>query len=86
MAVKTPKKVTEEELKQLDNLQTKINQITIKFGSLQMSKIKIEKEEKELKNQLIILEKEEKEIANNLTKKYGKGRLNTDTGEFTPIE
>jgi hypothetical protein len=86
MAIKSPQKFTKEELDELSNLQTEINKLTVKFGSLQLSKIRLEKEEKELKNQLIILEKEEKEVAKKLTKKYGKGRLDTETGEFTPVE
>ena len=52
----------------------------------ELSNIQLEKEESNLKNQLTILEKKEIEIANKLTEKYGKGSLNIETGEFTPIE
>ena len=86
MAVKTPKKFTEEELNQLQDLQSQLNKTIAEFGNLQISKIKLEKEENKLKNQLTILEKKEIEIAKNLTEKYGKGRLDTETGEFTPVE
>ena len=75
---------SEEELDNLSNLQIDINNLTARFGSLQISKIKLEKEEILLKNQLSILESKEKEIANTLTEKYGKGSLNIETGEFTP--
>ena len=86
MAVKTPQKFTEEELNQLQDLQSQLNKIIAEFGTLQISKIKLEKEENELKNYLTILEKKETEIAKTLTEKYGKGRLDTETGEFTPVE
>jgi len=86
MALKTPTKFTKEELDELNNLQIGINKLTARFGSLQITKIRLEKEEKELKNQLIVLEKEEEEVAKKLTKKYGKGKLDTETGEFTPVE
>ena len=86
MAVKTPTKFTKEELNQLQNLQSQLNKIIAEFGTLQISKIKLEKEENNLKNQLIVLEKKEIEIAKTLTEKYGKGRLDTETGEFTPVE
>ena len=32
------------------------------------------------------IEKKELQTADDLTKKYGKGNLNIDTGEFTPSE
>ena len=86
MAVKTPQKFTKEELTQLEDLQIEINRLTARFGSLQISKIKLEKEEILLKEQLSILEKKETKTAKSLTAKYGKGSLNTETGEFTPLK
>ena len=86
MSIKSPQKFTKEELDNLSNLQIDINNLTARFGSLQISKIKLEKEEILLKNQLSILESKEKEIANTLTEKYGKGSLNIETGEFTPVK
>ena len=86
MAIKSTQKFTKEELKQLDNLQTEINRLTARFGSLQIAKIKLEKEEFFLKSQLDISLTNEKETATKLTEKYGKGSLNIETGEFTPIK
>ena len=86
MAVKTPQKFTKEELTQLEDLQIEINRLTARFGSLQINKIKLEKEDILLKEQLFILEKKETEMVKALTAKYGKGSLNTETGEFTPIK
>ena len=86
MAVKTPQKFTKEELTQLEDLQIEINRLTARFGSLQINKIKLEKEDILLKEQLFILEKKETEMAKALTAKYGKGSLNTETGDFTPIK
>ena len=84
MAVKTPIKFTKEELDNLKTLQNKIDTLTVRFGSLQITKIKIEKQEALLTEELSNLQQEEKESAEKLTAKYGKGSLNTDTGEFTP--
>jgi predicted nucleic acid-binding Zn-ribbon protein len=86
MAVKTPKKVTKEELDNLKTLQNKIDTLTVRFGSLQIAKIKVEKQESLLTEELFHLQKEETKIAEELTAKYGKGSLNTDTGEFTSTE
>jgi len=90
MAVKeSPAKVqkfTEEELEQLTNLQKKTQQTTFQFGQLYLSKIKLEEQEKSLKDYVSSLEKEEIELAETLSAKYGKGSINIDTGEFTPVE
>ena len=86
MAIKSPQKFTKEELDQLQDLQTEINQLTAQFGSLQISKIRIEKNEATLKKQFSIIEEKEKKLAKILTEKYGKGSLNPETGEFTPVK
>ena len=85
MAVKTPKKFTKEELDKLKTLQTKIDTLTVRFGSLQIAKIKLNKQESLLNTELNNLQEEEKKLGEELTSKYGKGSLNTDTGEFTPV-
>ena len=84
MAVKTPQKFTKEDLDKLDNLQTEIDKLTLRFGSLQIAKVKLGIEENVLKNQLTNLTEKEKKLAKQLTTKYGKGSLNIETGEFTP--
>tara|TARA_B110000285_G_C14870291_1_gene488850 strand:+ start:140 stop:400 length:261 start_codon:yes stop_codon:yes gene_type:complete len=86
MALKTPIKFTKEELDKLNILQTKIDTLTVRFGSLNIAKIKLEKQESLLVSELSNLQQEETKTATELTTKYGKGSLNTDTGEFTPIE
>jgi len=92
MAVKestpTPeaKKFTEEELKLLKDLQLKIQQSTLQFGQLYLSKIKLEEQEKSLKDYVYSLEQEEIKMAETLSNKYGKGSIDTVTGEFTPIK
>ena len=86
MALKTPIKFTKEELDKLNILQTKIDTLTVRFGSLNIAKIKLEKQESLLISELSNLQQEETKTATELTTKYGKGSLNTDTGEFTPIE
>ena len=86
MAVKTPQKFSKEELNTLKNLQTEIDKLTINFGSLQIAKIKLKNQEALLTKQLRDLEQTETEKAKQLTAKYGKGSLNIETGEFTPVK
>ena len=82
----TPQLFTEQELNQLKDLRSKLNKITIQFGQLTISKVKLKESEVNLKNQLSTLEKQEIDIAKILSNKYGKGTINIETGTFTPVE
>ena len=84
MAVKGPKKFTQEELTELQKVQENLNTLSFQFGQVQISKIKLQEQEDFLKNQLNSLGKEETNLAKRLTDKYGKGNLDLETGEFIP--
>ena len=86
MAIKTPKKFSPEELKEVTDLQENFNKVTFRLGQLSINRIRLEQQEILLKTHLSNLEKEEKELAKKFTDKYGKGNLDIDTGEFIPIE
>jgi len=77
-------KFEEEELNQLATLQNKTNQVVNAFGQLKIAELRLENQLENLKNELDSLRKEETNLADTLTKKYGKGTLNAETGEFTP--
>ena len=84
MAVKTPQKFSPEELKQLKELQTKMDNIIIRFGQISINKQALESQEEQAKNSLSELKTQETEIAKSLSNKYGKGTLDIESGEFTP--
>ena len=86
MAIQTLQKFTKEELNKIEILQKELTTLTAQFGSLQISKIRLEKEENLLKLNLNSLMNQEKELAKSLTEKYGKGTLNPETGDFTPVK
>ena len=84
-------KFTEEELQSLQELSTKSNGITNRFGQLAIAKINLEKqseaveeEEFKLHEELEALKKEEQETLQSITEKYGPGTLDPQTGVFTP--
>jgi hypothetical protein len=84
-------KFTEEELQSLQELSTKSNGITNRFGQLAIAKINLEKqseaveeEEFKLHEELEALKKEEQETLQSITDKYGPGSLDPQTGVFTP--
>ena len=86
MAVKQAQKFTEEELTTLKSIQAKSQNATFQFGQLYLSKIRLDEQETALKNYAKSIEEEEANLAKELSDKYGKGSINIDTGEFTPIE
>ncbi len=84
-------KFTDDELKSIQDLSTKSNEITNRFGQLAIAKINLEKqsesvetEEFKLHEELDALRKEEQETLNGITEKYGPGQLDPQTGVFTP--
>ena len=83
---KSPHTFDQKEIDQLRELRDKINQLTAEFGQLAITKAKLEKDENSLKTRLFSLEKEETNIAEKLTKKYGKGSIDLNSGTFTPIK
>lgn len=76
-------KLQELELQKLQDFQTNSQNLIIQLGQLQLSKFKIENEEKHLKNQLIQLETNELEISNELKEKYGNVQIDIKTGDLT---
>ena len=76
-------KVTEEELKELENFQQNINVITYQLGQLTLKKLNINEEEDVLKTRYKQLLLKEKEIGDTLTEKYGDASIDLKTGAIT---
>lgn len=79
-------KFSKEELESLTNLQSKTQDATMRLGQLYLSKIRIEEQEESYLTYMKTLEEEEMKLAKELSDKYGKGSINIETGEFTPLE
>tara|TARA_Y100001963_G_scaffold93727_1_gene129131 strand:+ start:207 stop:497 length:291 start_codon:yes stop_codon:yes gene_type:complete len=78
-------KFTEEEVKSLQDLQGAYQQITLAMGQISLSRLGLDTREESIKSTLEETRAKEQELAKALNEKYGKGTLNIDTGEFTPI-
>lgn len=85
MAIKKTK-ITEEELKELENFQQTINTITFQLGQLSLRKLNLESEENNLKNQYSNLLQTEKELGDKLKGKYGDSQIDLKTGELIQSE
>ncbi len=79
-------KFTEEELKQVQNIQRSYMAVQTQFGQLKMSQIKLDEQEVDLEEALKSVQSEEKKFLDGITDKYGQGTLNPETGVFTPTE
>ena len=89
----TAKKFTEDELKQISELQQKYAAATDAFGRLKVQKMLLEQQHKNLdeaelnlENEYTELQKSEQELVQTLNDKYGAGTLDINSGEFTPAE
>ena len=84
-------KFTEEEIKQLNGIREEYINIQSQFGQLAVSKIRLESDmdnlsrlEEDLHKSFIVNNKSEQDFVDGITKKYGDGTFNPDTGIFTP--
>ena len=79
-------KFTEEELKQVQNIQTSYANVQNQFGQLKLAQIRLDNQEVDLEDALKQIQSEEKKFLDGITKKYGQGSLNPETGVFTSTE
>ena len=76
------KVLTETEIENIKKVREDFQILVGNVGDVEIAIMNLNKKKKELE---IIQEKETK-IAVDLEKKYGKGNISLETGEFTPIE
>ena len=79
-------KFTEEELKQVQNIQASYQNVQSQFGQLKLAQIRLDEQEVDLEEALKAIQSEEKKFLDGITDKYGQGTLNPETGVFTPTE
>jgi hypothetical protein len=85
MAIKQTK-VTEEELKEIEEFQQSINLITYQLGQVALQRLSLEKQEAILKVQHDRLLEQEKQLGDKLKEKYGNSQIDLKTGEITTSE
>lgn len=82
MAIKQTK-VSEEELKEIENFQQSVNLITYQLGQIALQRLSLEKQEEALELQHEQLLKQEKQLGDKLKEKYGNSQIDLKTGEIT---
>ncbi len=76
-------KFTEKELKSIQEISQKSNDITNRFGQLTIAKINLDKQSETIEGEEFKLH-EELEALKEINEKYGPGSLDPQTGVFTP--
>lgn len=79
------KVITPEELKSLQDFQTKRNQIVNDFGVIEFQIQELNSQKQNLVSILNQLKQEESKVTSDLQQKYGDGNIDISNGEFTPL-
>ncbi len=73
---------TPEELVELKTIKESYDSITVQLGQLELEQILLASSKEKVMNQFKALREQETTLADKLTAKYGKGKLNLETGVF----
>ena len=79
-------KFTKDELTEVQSIQKNYVKVQNQFGQLKLAQIRLDGQEVDLEDSLKSIQTEEQKFLDGITKKYGDGTLNPDTGVFTPSE
>tara|TARA_R100000008_G_C3502929_1_gene124658 strand:+ start:273 stop:581 length:309 start_codon:yes stop_codon:yes gene_type:complete len=84
-------KFTEEEMKQISELQESYVNSQNALGQISVNRIRLEQQmndlksaEDSIKDRFVETQTKEKDFVQSINKKYGDGNLNLETGVFTP--
>lgn len=80
------KKLTQEELQQIADIQNKYQVLSQELGNIELQKIALEARRQAAEQFLAELQTQEKEVAQAIEKEYGKGNIDLKTGEFIPVQ
>ena len=80
------KQLSQQELQQVKTIQQNNQAIIQEFGEIELAKIDLQNRIHNAKTFLKNIREEERTLSQFLEQKYGKGTLNVETGQFTPLE
>ena len=79
------KVLTEIEIKDVKKIKENFQILVGQVGEVEVGIMNLTARKKELEGELNNIQLEEIKIAKELEKKYGKGNISLETGEFTPL-
>jgi len=80
------KKLTQEELQQIETVKQKSQAVVQELGQIELLKLNLKSRRENALAFLEELKQEEKALAEALEAAYGKGTIDLEKGEFTPLE
>jgi len=79
-----PKKLTEEEVKDLRDLQQESANLTQQLGSIEVARLNLKSQREKVEEAFEELRIKEQDLSQKLFDTYGNGSLDLEKGEFTP--
>jgi len=80
------KKLTKEEMSQIETIKQKSQAISSELGQIELLKLQLKARRQNAEDYLKELQQEEKDLAEALELAYGKGTIDLEKGEFLPFE
>ena len=77
-------KFTAEEMEAVSSIKTSFENLTFKFGQVELEIQNLELEKTKLKAELVAVKAKEAKTISGITTKYGDGTLDPETGVFIP--
>jgi len=78
-------KLSQQQLQQLKSIQQKNQAVVQELGQIEILKLQLKKRQQTAQQYLEDLLQEQQTIAQELEDTFGKGSVNIETGEFTPL-
>jgi tRNA G10 N-methylase Trm11 len=83
--VKTNAKINETDIKLIQDLRLKFQNLSLQIGQIELQANNIKKQKVVLLNEYTNLQEDERKIADSFVQKYGEGQLNPNTWEFEQV-
>lgn len=79
------KKLSQEQLQQIKSIQQKNQAVVQELGQIKILKLQLKKRQQTAQQYLEDLLEEQEQIAQEIESIFGKGSIDIETGEFTPL-
>jgi len=79
------KKLTQEEMDTLKDIQQRSQSLTMELGQIEILKLQIAERRKQAEEFMEKLKEDETSFSNNLSKNYGDCSIDPNTGEISPL-
>ena len=79
-------KLSQEELQQIQDIQTRMQAVKTELGQLALAKIDLKNRKVNVENYLTETQELETKLVKDLEDKYGKGSIDIQNGEFIPVQ